>query len=357
MSHYIKSGNRFDVLDRDAITSFATLPPTSYVVKEDPRKDEFYLEQMEGFTSPSKVYGDTLKNADRIMSTFSVRQNSTGVLLTGEKGSGKTLLARILGNRMNEQGYPVIMVTSTPKIEGLNKFLDTIREPAMVFFDEFEKIYNRHGEQHKLLSLLDGVYMNKKLFVLTCNDKNNIDSHMKNRPGRIFYSIEYTGLEADFIREYCTDTLKDQSQIDSVCKIAALFTEFNFDLLKAVVEEMNRYNESAEVAIKLLNASPDGSEAETYNYVLFFKGIKVPYTEIKDDMGSRMGNTIWCNPLSGIGDIAHEVDGSLIELSFKTTNLVSIDPVSGEFFFRNGEYEIKLVRRMRETFNYKRFME
>ena len=357
MSHYIKSGNRFDVLDKDSITSFTALPPTSYVVKEDLRKDEFYLEQMEGFAPPSKVYGDTLKNAERILNTFEDRAVSTGVLLTGEKGSGKTLLARILGNRINTMGLPVIMVTAAPKMDGLNKFLNTIVEPAMIFFDEFEKIFERSGEQNKLLSLLDGVYMNKKLFVLTCNDKTGIIAHMNNRPGRIFYSIEYTGLEADFIREYCTDNLKDKSQIDSVCKIAALFTEFNFDLLKAVVEEMNRYGETAESAIKILNASPDGSESETYNYTLFFKGERIPYTDIKDDMGSRIGNTIWCNPLAGVNDIAHDIDGVHTALEFKTSNLISIDPVTGEFFFRNGDYEIKLVRRTRETFNYKRFME
>ena len=35
-----------------------------------------------------------------------------------------------------------------------------------------------------------------------------------------------------------------------------LFKAFNFDMLKALVEEMNRYNESPHEALKMLNAKP-----------------------------------------------------------------------------------------------------
>jgi hypothetical protein len=39
------------------------------------------------------------------------------------------------------------------------------------------------------------------------NDKFKVNQHMRNRPGRIFYMIEYKGLDKQFIREYCQDRL------------------------------------------------------------------------------------------------------------------------------------------------------
>ena len=60
--------------------------------------------------------------------------------------------------------------------------------------DEFEKIFSGEKQQH-ILTLLDGVFSTHKLFLLTCNDKWKIDSHMRNRPGRIYYMIEFEGLE------------------------------------------------------------------------------------------------------------------------------------------------------------------
>jgi hypothetical protein len=109
------------------------------------------------------------------------------------------------------------------------------------------------------------------LFVLTCNDKWRVDKHMRNRPGRIFYMLEFKGLDEAFIREYCMDNLKDASlkNIDQICQTASLFGQFNFDMLKALVEEMNRYNESPRDAMRMLNAKPEFDSGSTYTVRLF----------------------------------------------------------------------------------------
>ena len=85
----------------------------------------------------------------------------------------------------------------------------------MVLFDEFEKVYDS-DEQEEMLTLLDGVFPSKKLFVLTCNDKWRVNQHMRNRPGRIFYMLDFTGLDEDFVVEYCHDNLKNLANIDGV---------------------------------------------------------------------------------------------------------------------------------------------
>ena len=55
--------------------------------------------------------------------------------------------------------------------------------------------------QDAMLTLLDGVYPAKMLFLLTTNDKYKVSNHMRNRPGRIYYVIDFEGLSSDFIRE------------------------------------------------------------------------------------------------------------------------------------------------------------
>jgi len=91
------------------------------------------------------------------MRTFTDRSNSTGVLLTGEKGSGKTLLAKHLSIMGYDMGIPTIVINSAWTGDSFNKLIQDIEQPLIVMFDEFEKVYNRE-EQEKMLTLLDGVY-------------------------------------------------------------------------------------------------------------------------------------------------------------------------------------------------------
>jgi SpoVK/Ycf46/Vps4 family AAA+-type ATPase len=176
------------------------LPPGNYVVKQDPFEN-LYLEHTEDFEIPAKLYGDTTRNADRIINSFWQRGKSTGVMLVGEKGSGKTLLSKHICVELAKQDVPTIVINSPWHGDKFNTLIQTIEQPAIIMFDEFEKVYDPE-EQESLLTLLDGVYASKKLFMLTSNDKWKVDSHMRNRPGRIFYMIDFKGLDAEFIREY-----------------------------------------------------------------------------------------------------------------------------------------------------------
>ena len=54
----------------------------------------FFLEQINDFDVKEKLYVDVTPHADRVLRTFKYQHTSTGVLLAGEKGSGKTKLAK-----------------------------------------------------------------------------------------------------------------------------------------------------------------------------------------------------------------------------------------------------------------------
>jgi hypothetical protein len=260
------------VAPADAVDMTENLPQGNYIVKFDPHQG-FYLETAEGFTLPKKVYGNCSSHAKRILSTFHSRGKNTGVVLSGEKGSGKTLLARKVSI---DSGMPVLIINSQFTGDNFNSFLSSITQQCVVFFDEFEKIYDKE-HQEKILTLLDGTYQSQKLFVITSNDKWRIDAHMRNRPGRIFYMIEFGGLNEKFIREYCEDKLLPQYQnmIEKILETSELFDIFNFDLLVAFVEEINRYGQEPKDIIPILNAKPEYGGDIEYEVQMYIRDIKV----------------------------------------------------------------------------------
>jgi hypothetical protein len=275
MSKYVRNGSTLRVIGDLDLVIEPRLSGGTYSVAYDPDRNEYYLQQVEDMTVPKVLYGDTRSHAQRVINTFNDRNGTTGMLLAGEKGCGKTLLGKLISQELRElEDMPTILINAPFHGDQFNTFIQSIDQPAILFFDEFEKVYGGkfNENQAHLLTLLDGTFETKKLFILTTNDTYAVNDHMKNRPSRLFYMLDYNGVTENFIREYCNDNLKDQDQTESLVKLGCFFREFNFDMLQCLVEEMNRFDEPANRALEFMNIKMERHDPKYYEVDLKVKG-------------------------------------------------------------------------------------
>lgn len=278
----------------------SSIPVGNWEVKFDPKQIKFYLEALPAFKLPSKVYGNVDNDVKRYLNTFNVREESMGILLSGLKGTGKSLLAKALCIQAN---MPVLIINDAFHGPEFNTFIAGINQPCVVFFDEFEKIYREKEERfggsrsgEVLLSLFDGAYNTKKIFLLTCNEADSISGAFKNRPGRVRYSKTYNGLSNELMREIIEDKLIHKQFQDDFFHTLPTLGEMNIDLLIAIIDEMNMYKESATESLAYLNIQPS---SHLYN-VRISGAYKSLYSG---------ANLFYISPLDFIGDSDDVAEG------------------------------------------------
>jgi hypothetical protein len=368
MSNFLKSGNAYFVNGVVPEDSFEFLPPGTYALKEKKPNGPLYFEAIDDFKMPDKMFGDVSKNTDRILNTFLDRPDATGVMLTGEKGSGKSFLAKNLAAQAAKlHKIPTILINQPWCGETFNTFIQSIKQPMILIFDEFEKVYDR-DDQSELLTLLNGVYPSKKLFIFTCNDVHKVSEYMHNRPGRLYYLIEYDGLNSDFIIEYCQYKLKPELQhhINSICSFSNLFSKFNFDMLQALVEEMNRYNEPPDEAIRLLNIKPQvTNNVDEFIPALYINGRRLDSRNLHDNWtGNPLSQNILILAKIEIRDgiivedllVANKDNIGWNSILFELADLKKVDYKTGEFTFEaikfGCELRLNLKRQQEPIYNF-----
>lgn len=253
----ISSGDIYEVRG-DSLKTYDRLPVQVYAIRFSPMMG-FYLERHADVEmSEPKIYGPHEKKAEKVLRNYKNMTRNLGVLLSGDKGMGKSMFARILTKKVIEAGMPLIIVDTYYK--GIADYIEKICQEVAVLFDEFDKIFtNRQlddgvSPQTELLSLFDGLSSGKKLFVITCNSINSINEYLINRPGRFHYHIRFEYPTADEVREYLEDNLI-AGRKPEISKIVAFSQKvsLNYDCLRSIVFELNNGEESFESAIKDLN--------------------------------------------------------------------------------------------------------
>ena len=208
---------------------------------------------------PETIYGDTPKRVDRCLSTYQDRDAATGILLTGDKGTGKTLLMSLLANKViTDLKLPVILIKEAYTGDQFASFIELLGECCIVL-DEFGKMYtsSRHHDdrphQDNLLSLLDGVDKTKRMVIMTENSELDISEFMMNRPSRVYYHFRYKKLDEASIIGYSQDHGIPKAVVRDIVDLSRRSKIFSFDMLQSIVEEYNRFETSIEDVIADLN--------------------------------------------------------------------------------------------------------
>jgi archaellum biogenesis ATPase FlaH len=225
------------------------LPAKVFSVRFNPLAAQYYLEyRFDSFPMPSQMYNcndiDNITMSNLFNSRYATESGNLGVLLSGLKGTGKSLLLKTTANQALSNGLPVLLVEQSFDSSSLVKFLSSITEDCVVLFDEFEKYFYDDSEagsnQAELLSFFDGTSISHKLIVITVNDKDQLSEFFINRPSRIRYVVDYVSLSQEFVAEYVSQKLVDKSAISAVLEEFESIEEINFDLLNVCCDEVNK---------------------------------------------------------------------------------------------------------------------
>lgn len=244
-----------------------------------------------------KVYGETNARVQKSMKTFLRRPRNTGVLLEGEPGMGKSVFIKLIAAEAYKINMPVIVIKED--IPGMIDLLAKVHTKCLVIMDEFEKIFTgsdeaaRNGDvssQNKLLSLMDGMDDNKKLFIASVNDSWRVSRFMKNRPGRFFYCFQFNNLDQHQIKEYLEDRLTNKEILPHLVT-SLVGHKVNYDSLAAIVEEVNAGN-SVEETLQDLNLDKEASGM--YDVRLTIDDITWSIENFQLNTGST-NQTIWLN--------------------------------------------------------------
>lgn len=234
------------------VDTIPAVPPGNWLVRFDERDLFFFLERMHDFTIPDQIYGDCDILTDRYLKTFKRYNKNLGVSLSGVKGTGKSLTAKMLAMKSN---LPVIIINEPFTGSMFNSFIESIDQECVVFIDEFEKVYSKSDDQSAMLTLLDGAFMSKKLFLFTSNETSRFSNYLMNRPGRIHYFKEYKRIDDNTLQQIIDDTLVDKSHEVELKSIINLIDDANIDMVFSLIREMNDFNEGPKQAIEHLNIS------------------------------------------------------------------------------------------------------
>ena len=136
MSEFIKVGER--IVNKPTGLDYDLINGKVYNLKWDRYNGMSYFEEDGSLSLPAKVY--TTKSDDvfikRVNTYFQKTSKlSTGVMLSGIKGTGKTVMAKVIAKNSN---LPIIVVDEDYPTGRINDFFRKFETPVTIIFDEVD---------------------------------------------------------------------------------------------------------------------------------------------------------------------------------------------------------------------------
>lgn len=279
-----------------------------YQIQQNPMNGELFLVRIaDEFHFGFKLYGIDETLVKHVLDTYNKQpvKKNLGVLLNGAKGTGKTVTAKVMANKL---GLPVILCENP--YPGLSRFLAGIDHDCIFFFDEFEKNFRMtcgDGEDcagEDLLSIMDGVYNadHCHIFLLTTN-KLRVNDNLISRPSRIRYLKSFGDvIDRKILEEFVDDNLIYKEFKTEIMDFVDSLSMATIDIVKSIVEEVNIHHCGVETFKNFFNV-----KEATYRYYLrswkyykddkdsmskeqFLKDAKSPY---RSDAEYRLNYESW----------------------------------------------------------------
>jgi hypothetical protein len=131
-----------------------------------------------------------------------------------------------------------------------------------------------------------------------------------------------------------------------------MFDQFNFDMLKALCEEMNRYDESPQQSLTMLNTHPEGDSGGTFTVQMFHKNVELPETQYSPAQFG--GNPVAQREISceHYRPTEDEDDYDTHYFTLVPENLKQVVASDGSFVYVQGEYRVVFKRKKYAAHDY-----
>lgn len=185
-AEFIKVGN--NILPKPKGADYELINGGVYDLKWDRYEGRAIFTENGKLNLPDKVYEleEDITFKTRVLNNFNKNDKSVGIMLAGTKGTGKTMLAKVIAKESN---LPIIIVDSQYPANRLVTFFKQFTTPVCIIFDEIEKNFDTSS----MLDFLDGVEKTtKKLVLMTCNNLNRVSEYLQDRCSRVRYIRKYT---------------------------------------------------------------------------------------------------------------------------------------------------------------------
>ena len=159
--------------------------------------DEPCLSEIDQFIFPEDYYlsESDEKFMDKVINTYNKTDKlTTGVLFSGLKGSGKTLMAKKTAVKSN---LPIIVINGVVRPNDIESFFSQVSDDVCIIMDELDKNWYLPA----LLGFFDGVKQTcKKLILCTANEEKDIDKYLNDRCSRIRYKRTFKSISKNIAK-------------------------------------------------------------------------------------------------------------------------------------------------------------
>lgn len=257
-NNFIKVGNKVVFKTITDGLEYSLESGKVYSVSIDRYTDDIEFNIAPDLKLPEKVYStkEDDKFIDKVLNFYEKTNNNTiGVMLSGLKGSGKTIMMKRIAV---DSKLPILLIDKSfcPRqlINLFNKLQDT---QVCILMDEVDKLGENYDDDY-LLKVLDGINSSgKKLIIFTCNDETDINEYLKDRCSRIRYWKKYDETSPSMIQTVLEDKLTDKTEAKPLTDfLISNLACASFDNILAFAEEVNEYpNDTYEELLKDMNLS------------------------------------------------------------------------------------------------------